>query len=332
MQSFEISSSQLSPQQQREEEEEEEVPSTSWRKGMPRWLRTFQQKNARRQRPKSRRRNQPQEGIENNTATGAVDDDMRYYGGIMRPAQPPHDDGITDDNLVEPATPRSRQSHRNPHHPASPPASPGLFQRSFSYFSRSSNAKGGGDDSLIDFEDSEWTPQDSAYGAACPVCGWIPKEVRRMIEFTLIAVMVVGFVYLVVTTSIKINNERSKFHTSNNSTSASDYRGQIVFDDDLYVENTNSGYYNNNNNNQGGGDDDTYAAGDDDTYNTGDDDGGGDDTYDASSSYSNTNNNDDDLSANGYYSGARYNSGGYYYSSGGSSSSSSNNNGYLRGR
>ena len=251
----------------------------------------------------------------------------------MRPAQPPHDDGITDDNLVEPATPRSRQSDRNHHHSASSPASPGLFQRSFSYFSRSSNAKGGGgDDSLIDFEDSEWTPQDSAYGAACPVCGWIPKEVRRMIEFTLIAVMVVGFVYLVVTTSIKINNERSKFHTSNNSTSASDYRGQIVFDDDLYVENTNSGYYNNNNNNQGGGDDDTYAAGDDDTYNTGDDDGGGDDTYDASSSYSNTNNNDDDLSANGYYSGARYNSGGYYYSSGGSSSSSSNNNGYLRGR
>lgn len=57
-----------------------------------------------------------------------------------------------------------------------------------------------------------------------------------MIEFSLITGMAIGFVYLLVTTSIHISNDRTKF-LNRNSTSTSDYRsGQIALDDDLYVE------------------------------------------------------------------------------------------------
>jgi hypothetical protein len=128
------------------------------------------------------------------------------------------------------------------------------------------------DDSIADFDESEWTPQDSAYGAACPVCGFIPKHVRRMIEFSLIAIMVLGFVYLLVTTSIHITNDRNQ-GTKSNSTSLSDYNGgQIALDDDMYVE------YNRNQN-----DDDLYAA----------DDDGSNHNYNADDDVSNRGNNDD---------------------------------------
>jgi hypothetical protein len=127
------------------------------------------------------------------------------------------------------------------------------------------------DDSLADFNESEWTQQDSAYGAACPVCGFIPKHVRRMIEFSMIAGMLLGFVYLLVTTSIHITNDRNG-SLNNNSTSQSDYQGgQIALDDDLYVE------YSRNQN-----DDKAYAAADDDangTYDFDDDYGNDDDIF-----------------------------------------------------
>ena len=59
-------------------------------------------------------------------------------------------------------------------------------------------------DSIANFEESEWTPPDSSYGAACPVCGFIPKRVQQMIKMTLIAAMVFFLIYLVVTTLMKI--------------------------------------------------------------------------------------------------------------------------------
>lgn len=95
--------------------------------------------------------------------------------------------------------------------------------------SRSSDA-----DTISNFSSSEWTPADSAYGAACPVCGCIPKHFRRIVEFSLIAGMFIGFIYILVKTSVNLTNER-KQNTFNNSTEADQYiSGQIALDDDLY--------------------------------------------------------------------------------------------------
>mmetsp|Transcript_45128 Transcript_45128/g.109193 ORF Transcript_45128/g.109193 Transcript_45128/m.109193 type:complete len:234 (+) Transcript_45128:46-747(+) len=82
-------------------------------------------------------------------------------------------------------------------------------------------------ETVSNFSSSEWTPADSAYGAACPVCGCIPKHVRRMIEFSLIAGMFFAFVYILVKTSVDIADER------NNSYKNSSYV-DVQFDDDLY--------------------------------------------------------------------------------------------------
>lgn len=121
----------------------------------------------------------------------------------------------------------------------------GWMLRSTSKSSRNPRKRTGGTpgddmsqtDSLASFHESEWTPQDSAYGAACPVCGCIPKHVRRMIEFSLIAIMVVGFVWILVATSIQVTNARKDAMQSN----STDYHnGQMIaVDDDFYVEVTN---------------------------------------------------------------------------------------------
>ena len=180
------------------------------------------------------------------------------------------------------------------------------FFRTLSHLTQHSTT---GRDSLADFEDSEWTPPDSSYGAAIPVFRCIPKTVRRAIEFTMIALMIIGFVYLVVATSIHITNERNKsINTNSTSTSShsSSNGGRIALDDDLYVEEyrANDDIYNDNNYNDdvGGGNDDAGGGYTDDGYAANEDNGcDGDDCY--SHAY-----NDDDGNFN--YGGAND---GYYY-------------------
>jgi hypothetical protein len=193
-------------------------------------------------------------------------DDLRYFGGLMK--------SQGSETMAEPATPK-------PQHPRSHPqvGKASSFVRNSSQLSRSSSR---GAESIGDFDSSEWTAPDSAYGAACPVCGWVPKRVRRMIEVSLIAATLFGFVYLVVTTSMHINNERNAQNATKNTTSISDsYNGgQIALDDDLYVES-----------NRNNDDDDAYA------YDATNDDGGYyttngyDDAYQASSNNDATNDN-----------------------------------------
>lgn len=243
----------------------------SWRLGMP-WFRN------------SSHRSSPLQRMGNSNDN----DDLRYFGGLMK--------SQVSDIMAEPATPQ-------PQHPPSHPQveSSSSFVRNSSQLSRASR----GADSIGDFDSADWTPQDSAYGAACPLCGWVPKRVRRMIEVSLIAGMAFGFVYLVVTTSMHINNERNAQKATENTTSISDsYNGgQIALDDDLYVEynrnyvddnyyaddatNDDAGYYTNNgyddayevNSNNDATNDDAYYSNTDDAAaanddNTGDDGGG----------------------------------------------------------
>lgn len=114
-------------------------------------------------------------------------EESRYYGGVMK-SDPDPQKGIASHNSK-----RLKKS---------------LYQKTKRALNGSSahlRARGD-DDTLADFDDSEWTPQDSSYGAACPVCGCIPKNVRRLIESSLIAGMVVAFVWMLVATSIHVTN------------------------------------------------------------------------------------------------------------------------------
>lgn len=85
-----------------------------------------------------------------------------------------------------------------------------------------------------DFHNTDWTPQDSAYGAAFPFCGWIPKGLREAVERILVAVALVTVVYTIVTVGMKLTNgitrTREDTQDANNP--------NVYTDDDFYVEET----------------------------------------------------------------------------------------------
>jgi hypothetical protein len=78
-------------------------------------------------------------------------------------------------------------------------------------------------DPVSDFDDSEWTPMDSSYGAAIPLAGWIPKGIRRTIEFTVLAGIALMIVFWIVETSVRSSsthnnnyNKSSNYNNNNN--------------------------------------------------------------------------------------------------------------------
>lgn len=105
------------------------------------------------------------------------------------------------------------------------------MKRSRSFLTHSSQAT---KDSLYDFHESEWTPPDSSYGAAIPVAGCIPKHIRRAIEVTLFGFGVIGLVFLIVTTSIRVSEEVSKNRDAVDSNS--EFDGGTGLDDDLNAD------------------------------------------------------------------------------------------------
>ena len=71
-------------------------------------------------------------------------------------------------------------------------------------------------DPVSDFDDTEWTPMDSSYGAAIPLAGWIPKGIRRTIEFTVLVGLALIIVVLVVETSLRSSNHKNNTSSNNN--------------------------------------------------------------------------------------------------------------------
>ena len=133
--------------------------------------------------------------------------------------------------------------------PPTPTRRRGLIAQTFSRMSHRS-ASTGSALTEEEFQDNDWTPPDSAYGAACPVCGCLPKNVRRAIEMTLIGAVSLGLIYLVVTTSIRLSND----HSGTGKTAEED--ASIQLDDDYYIE------YNKKTNDDGAA---SSSTGDDDT-------------------------------------------------------------------
>jgi len=98
--------------------------------------------------------------------------------------------------------------------------------------------------SCSDFGEDEWTPQDSAYGAACPICGWIPKRTRQTIEMILILILMVLVIYGVITVSVHIT-ELHRQGKSNSGDSTND-GSKVDRDDDFYVSTNSADVYGSN--------------------------------------------------------------------------------------
>lgn len=188
-------------------------------------------------------------------------------------------DGLARSGSIKSQAMNPSSALLQPPQPLPPPAIPltGSMAGSFSFpiehstsFQRvASWLRGGGrrlpydnddeEDDLRDFEASEWTPPDSSYGAAIPVAGWIPKNIRRTIEWTLMGGLLAIVCFWIVRTSVRAdtnnlsnssNSNRNSNHTTATNTSNSSssyvnqyskvssyasYSGDLDLDDNRYI-------------------------------------------------------------------------------------------------
>jgi hypothetical protein len=111
------------------------------------------------------------------------------------------------------------------------------------------------DDPVHDFDESEWTPMDSSYGAAIPLAGWIPKGIRRTIEFTVLLCIALIIVFFIVETSVRSDRNHKSNNNNNNDNNGNLYNVLTDYINDDIVwnytsyNNTTSG---NDDNNTGG--------------------------------------------------------------------------------
>ena len=134
-------------------------------------------------------------------------EENRYYGGIMK----------QDNDTKDTADRTLPQQHT---------LSPGQ-----GLFPRKQRRMHVDEETASEFKESDWTPPDSSYGAACPVCGWIPKHVRQKIELSLIALSVLCFLWAVVVTSTRVSNAGKAMH--NETSLGDDFYSQSSITDDL---------------------------------------------------------------------------------------------------
>jgi len=90
----------------------------------------------------------------------------------------------------------------------------------------------------------EWTPPDSAYGAAIPVCGWIPKKIRQAIEYSTISLLLFATLFFIVHTSIRLSNEAKDSGETSDASSESKWMTDDYYFNDVYDANGggNDGY------------------------------------------------------------------------------------------
>ena len=118
----------------------------------------------------------------------------------------------------------------------------------------------------------DWTPQDSAYGAACPMFGCIPKKIRRRVEFFLLLFIFIGLIYFIVVVSMNLTNEHSqnKSQRSNNEDNKQNQQA-VDLDDNFYVDYSDMKYYTGSNDDRL--QDDLFDDNIEDVYTNNDDNG-----------------------------------------------------------
>jgi hypothetical protein len=146
---------------------------------------------------------------------------------LKLPLQPPHTDAFVDGAIVPiHSTRRLQQQQHN--HPTTyiQTSTHNRYNHNFTATTTTTatTTDTEGLDPVSDFDDSEWTPMDSSYGAAIPLAGWIPKGIRRTIEFTVLAGIALMIVFWIVETSVRSssthNNSKSSNYNNNNNNAA----------------------------------------------------------------------------------------------------------------
>jgi hypothetical protein len=284
----------------------------SWKLGMP-WLKINGTPKAALESPRSptdtNSKPPRHKGFfKNNHKTAQESNHNRYYGGVMKSSSNDHDKRQQHPKSSSSTTATAPQ---HPHHPIA-----------VAHRTRSQ-------DSLADFDESEWTPQDSSYGAACPVCGSVPKHVRRAVEFSMISLLVLAFIYFLVMTSINVSVARSsgkvvadgssdanqKNATNVNRNGYNVDQSATLTDDNMYVE-YNADATAEDGDDQVATDDnlnDAYWKNDDysDDYNNVNKNN--DDAYRTNNNYYYNNNNNNNGGGNNYYNNYNNNGGGRHH-------------------
>lgn len=102
--------------------------------------------------------------------------------------------------------------------------------------------------------DVEWTPEDSSYGAAIPICGCVPKHIRRLIEYCLCIILLLSFIAGVIrlTSTFSHSSSQSSYAANATSNSGSSTSGTAQKSsnkyviDDFYLEYDSKSVSNNN--------------------------------------------------------------------------------------
>jgi hypothetical protein len=90
-----------------------------------------------------------------------------------------------------------------------------------------------------EFNERDWTPQDSSYGAAFPLCGFMPKSIRQLVEKVIIALVSVFIIYAIVSIAIMLTTDNSGGKSSSHK-----YDDFYITDDDFYVTDDERQAYN----------------------------------------------------------------------------------------
>lgn len=166
-------------------------------------------------------------------------DEIPYVGGTMDSAPPiPVRTVVGDGNAADPKAAAAAHNNIND-----------TFTRIASWITVNSSQHD--EEDVQDFEESEWTPPDSSYGAAIPLFGWIPKKTRQNVELSILLVLVMLLVYLMVVLSIMISEARRDDSLAEDTALNLDDDRYIGYNDDTTPSNDDDPYwvssYSNNN-------------------------------------------------------------------------------------
>jgi hypothetical protein len=202
-------------------EDSESTISGSWRHRL-RWFHVFQRKHRLGEQVTVQSRSNDHIDYAGGPMVSLDDTGLQRHNtssdGVLLP-QPSVDMHTSRSKIIHPDTHWGSNHHRHHHKSAN---------------TAETSSSSEDHETMLDFDASEWTPPDSSYGAAIPVAGWIPKSIRRSIEWTLLAGITALIVFFIVQTSLRSDTKTKNHKSSNNDVVYNGDNTWIYMTDDQY--------------------------------------------------------------------------------------------------